>query len=284
MSDTPRITIVTPSRDQARFLEAAMRSVLDQGYANLEYMVVDGGSTDGSTDIIRRYESRLAWWRSAADEGPYAALNEAFDRSSGEILAWLNSDDMYCPWALRTVASIFAGRPEIEWLTTSSPIAWDSEGFCELFPIRGISRESFLDGRHLPWAARSLGAIQQESTFWRRSLWQRSGGQLRTRFSYAADFDLWSRFFQHAEVALVSSPLGGFRQHEAQRSHHRDEYLAEARRALEEARTAVGHRPRLARRLARLSPELAGYTAGFVVRAVGGGAPGRWDLRRRPYA
>src|SRR5215469_5586779 len=97
-SSLPKISIVTPSFNQAEFLEETIRSVLDQNYPNLEYVVVDGGSTDGSVDIIKKYAHRLAWWVSEPDDGQYAAINKGFKHSSGEIMAWINSDDKYLPW------------------------------------------------------------------------------------------------------------------------------------------------------------------------------------------
>src|SRR5687768_4489903 len=99
-----RFAIVTPSFNQAKFLEAAMRSVLEQqGTAEIEYVVMDGGSTDGSAEVIQRHASRLAHWESARDAGQYDAVTRGFARTSGDIMAWLNSDDMFCPWAFSVV-------------------------------------------------------------------------------------------------------------------------------------------------------------------------------------
>ena len=106
----PRISIVTPSFNQGQFLEETIRSVLEQGYPNLEYMVIDGGSTDGSIEIIRKYEKRLAYWTSEPDRGQADAINKGWRRATGEILAYLNSDDTYCPNALRLAAEAFRTR------------------------------------------------------------------------------------------------------------------------------------------------------------------------------
>ena len=111
----PRITVVTPSFNQARYLDRTIRSVLDQGYPNLEYMVLDAGSTDGSLDIIKRYSDRLDYWRSGPDNGQSAAVNEGWQRASGEVMAWLNSDDFYLPGALDFVGNHFRVHPE-DWV------------------------------------------------------------------------------------------------------------------------------------------------------------------------
>jgi glycosyltransferase involved in cell wall biosynthesis len=233
----PRISVVTPSFNQAAYLEQAIDSVLSQRYPDLEYIMIDGGSTDGSIDIIRRHEKQLAYWISEPDGGHYEGVNKGFARSTGEIMGWINSDDMYCPWALRTVASVMTALPEIEWLTTVRPLTWTCGGLCAgVNKIAGYSKRSLLDGCHLPNEQRFFGWIQQESTFWRRSLWERAGGVLRTQFRLAADFDLWARFYDHTDLYAVDSPLGGFRYQPEQRSRKVDEYLSEANTSLEEAR------------------------------------------------
>src|ERR1044071_7135932 len=109
----PKISIVTTSFNQAEWLEQCMRSVLDQNYPELEYFVMDGGSTDGSVDIIRKYADRLTGWVSEPDRGHMHALNKGFARATGDVLAWLNSDDKYCPWAFNVVGRIFSVLPEV---------------------------------------------------------------------------------------------------------------------------------------------------------------------------
>ena len=156
---------------------------------------------------------------------------------TGDIMAWLNSDDMYCPWALRTVASIMRCLPEVEWLTTLNPLTWTCDGFCRAMnSIPGFSKESFLDGCYLPNNVAHFGWIQQESTFWRRSLWERSGAMVRTEYRLAGDFDLWARFYDHARLFGVTSPLGGFRSQPDQRTRNFEAYLGEAHSALDSAR------------------------------------------------
>lgn len=231
-----KISIVTPSYNQALFLNEAIESVLAQRDPNLEYVVVDGGSTDGSVDIIRRHASRLTHWVSEPDGGHYDAINKGFAKTTGDVMAWLNSDDMYTPWSFSIVREIFSKYPEVEWLTTLQSLSWNRQGQ----PISivfggGFNRKLFLKGGNLPTKG-SFGRrfIQQESTFWRRSLWDRAGGRLDTSFRLAADFELWARFFQHADLHGVLAPFGGFRIHGNQKSVlQAAEYMEEAERVLE---------------------------------------------------
>jgi len=231
----PKISILTPSCNQAQFLEEAIVSVVTQNYPNVEYVIVDGGSSDCSVDIIRKYEAHLAYWVSEPEKGQCHALNKGFAKTTGEIMAWLNSDDKYTPWAFSVVAEIFSRYPEIEWLTTLYPLHWDDKGRAVRCSYGGgFNRHSFFRGANLPgrtWYARSW--IQQESTFWRRSLWERTGGYLDTSLHLAGDFDLWARFFGCADLYAVATPLAGFRKHAGQKTATRlEEYLTEAERVL----------------------------------------------------
>jgi glycosyltransferase involved in cell wall biosynthesis len=229
------ISIVTPSYNQGDYLEACMRSILDQRYPNLEYVIMDGGSRDRSPEIIRKYQAQLAHWESHPDAGHYDAINRGFAHTSGEIMAWLNSDDLYTPWTLATVSEIFAQNPEVEWITTLHPVIWNERGQAVgVTNVTGYSRDSFFRGGNLPappWNGRFW--IQQESTFWRRSLWNRAGGKLDVSYSLAADFELWARFYQHADLFGVGAVLGGFRMHHSQKTATQlRQYLVEADQAL----------------------------------------------------
>ena len=232
---SPTISIVTPSYNQAQFLEDTIQSVLGQGYRNLEYVVIDGGSTDGSVDIIRRYAARLKYWTSEPDGGQYNAINKGFVHTTGEIMAWLNSDDKYTPLTFSLVADIFTSFPQIEWLTSVHPVTWNVHGQAVKIDFTGgFSRQSFEKGGNFPGkGSHGRRWVQQESTFWRRSLWERAGGRLDTSLQLAADFELWARFFQHADLYGVIAQLGGFRDHGDQLSvHRRAQYMHECEETL----------------------------------------------------
>jgi glycosyltransferase involved in cell wall biosynthesis len=228
------ISIVTPSLDQGAYLEAAVQSVLAQP-AEVEYVVIDGGSTDGSVDIIRRYEDRLAAWRSEPDGGQYDALNKGFALTSGELMGWLNADDFYFPGAFAAVEDAFRAHPQVEWIVGSiAAIANERGEVVRTFLVNRFSRSAFLHGFNLAAGGSRHGGhfVPQESVFWRRSLWERAGG-LDGSLALAGDFDLWARFYAHADLWGVRALLGCYRVQPAQKTRTRlGEYLAEADEAL----------------------------------------------------
>jgi glycosyltransferase involved in cell wall biosynthesis len=202
----PRITLVTPVFNSVLYIEQAIQSVISQQYPNLEYFIEDGGSTDGTLDIVRKYERQLSGWTSAPDNGMYDALNRGFARSSGEIMGWINSSDMLHRGSLFVVGSVFKALPEVEWITGRPT------GFSEQGMTVGVSRRLKRWSR-LRFLAGSDRYIQQESTFWRRSLWERAGGSLNTAYRVEGDFELWVRFFRHAPLYSVDALIGGWRSH-----------------------------------------------------------------------
>jgi glycosyltransferase involved in cell wall biosynthesis len=237
----PRISIVTPSYNQAQTLEATIRSVLDQGYPNLEYLVLDGGSDDGSAAIIGRYGERLAFWRSAPDPGPYHAVDEGLRRSTGEIMGWLNADDLLHPGSLWTLGEVFATFPRIEWLM-GNPSYLDARG-------RTVYVGEAPRWSRYRYLRRDFRFIQQESVAWRRSLWDRAGGRIDTSYSYAADLELWTRFFRHAQLYTTPALIGGFRAHSSEQrsAAHFDDYLSESERILASEPVSEAERRRLGR-------------------------------------
>jgi glycosyltransferase involved in cell wall biosynthesis len=222
------ISIVTPSLEQGRFLGAAIESVHSQG-VEVEHVVMDGGSTDSTRELLERHTDRLAAWRSEPDRGQYEALNDGFALTTGEVMGWLNADDVYAPGALAAVEGVFRRFPEIQWLTSSFSVTANECG--PVFDVKRVisfDRRAFTRGFNLPRpGAYAMYFIPQESTFWRRSLWERAGG-LDPGLQFAGDFDLWARFYRNAELWCVRALLGIFRSHPAQKSRAYEEYLAEA--------------------------------------------------------
>jgi glycosyltransferase involved in cell wall biosynthesis len=222
----PKISIVTPNYNMGEYIENTILSVISQNYPNLEYIIIDGGSTDNSIDIIKKYEKKLAFWTSKPDNGMYDAIQSGFKRTTGEILAWINSDDQYHPGAFSIVSELFSNFQEINWLT-AIPTAIDEKGRTI---YTGISRN---------WAKYDFYIsdykwIQQESTFWRRSLWEKAGSKLDLNLKYAADLELWLRFFRFEKLYSVRSLIGGFRwKNENQKTvDHLDDYIREAEYAI----------------------------------------------------
>lgn len=292
--------VVTPSFNQARFLPAAMASVLaQQGDFSVDYRVMDGGSTDGSTDHLRRAEAECAGdphrafaWQSGPDAGQYAALQEGFAQVNGEVLCWLNSDDLYLPWAFSVVAEIFARHPEVEWLTSAHPMTFDEHGQALGVDVRwGYTAGSFRRWLNLPGGGHyARYFIQQDCTFWRRSLWEKAGGSFDTSLKLAADYELWLRFFEHAELYTVASPLAGYRLHPEQKTAQAGAYEAEAEQVMRRnGLTPCGQLASLVRRRAApvlaalgLAPALARFGLADRVRTFKHAGRGRgWSLTER---
>lgn len=232
----PKISIVTPSFNSKGLIADTINSVLGQNYPNLEYIIIDGGSTDGTPQVIEQYANQLSYWQSQKDDGQYDAINQGFAKSTGEIMCWLNADDMLFPKSLFVVAEVFNQLKQVEWLSSLQPASWDASGhLAEVRSLPGFSRQAFLDGLYLPTTAKKGYWMQQESTFWRRSLWEKAGPTI-PNYSLAGDFALWCKFYEHAELCGLTYPLSGFRMIEGQRSEDHETYMNEAQRALDEVR------------------------------------------------
>jgi glycosyltransferase involved in cell wall biosynthesis len=205
----PLVSIVTPSYQQAAFLPRTMRSVLDQKYPRLEYFVMDGGSQDGSVALIEKEAPQLAGWASERDTGPASAVNRGFARARGEIMAWLNSDDLLMPGVVNQVAAYFSTHPEVEAVY----------GHRLIINERDQQVGHWVLPRHDPEMLLWADYIPQETLFWRRSLWERTGSHLDENFKFAFDWELLLRF-QKARARIVRLPyfLGCFRVHDSQKS------------------------------------------------------------------
>jgi Flp pilus assembly protein TadD/LPS sulfotransferase NodH len=229
-SRAPRISVVIPSFNQGAYLETTIRSVLDQNYPDLELIVMDGGSSDNSVNIIKKYEDKITYWQSQPDEGQYWAVNEGFQRSTGEIMAWINSDDKLHQNCLNTMATVFSGKKDVEWVT-GTPNVMNEAGVIKWIctPIPVFSQKNYL---HKKYDFPSY--IQQEGTFWRRSLWEKAGSRLQTKLQMAGDLELWARFFRYSPLHTLNVCTGCFREHGNQKTAKAMElYRAEAEQILD---------------------------------------------------
>ena len=217
MSNWPRISIITPSYNQAPYVEQTIESVLSQGYPNLEYFIIDGGSTDGSAEIIRRYEKHLTYWVSEHDNGQTHAINKGLRRVTGDILAYLNSDDYYFPGALQAVAEQFRSQPQCDLVhgrcrivdqsgTNIGEQFGDIETYCEILDLWGVW-----------WQRRQF--VQPE-VFWTRRVTEKIG-PLRDDLHYVMDFNYWMRILKAGgKVTRLDREIASFRRTLEQKSNY----------------------------------------------------------------
>jgi glycosyltransferase involved in cell wall biosynthesis len=208
MSDWPRISIVTPSFNQAAFIERTIQSVLNQNYPNLEYIIIDGGSTDGSVDIIKKYADKITYWVSEKDNGQAHAINKGFRRATGDIVAWLNSDDEYCPNTLKTVAQTFMADKELD-LVFGNRLTIDEK------------EKVIRDDRHTRFTFASLilygMIISQPAAFWKRRLMEQYG-YLDESLRFAMDYEFFCRIGTYIKAKHIRKHLAKFRWHETSKT------------------------------------------------------------------
>lgn len=208
MPQTPLVSVLTPSYNQGRFLEETIRSVFSQDYPNLEYLIVDGGSTDGSVEMIQRYAGRLAWWVSEPDQGQTDALNKGFAHARGEILAWINSDDTYLPGAITHAVESLNLHPEAALVYGDANLTDEQGNIIGRFPSRQTDLQHLLRGSvHIP---------QQTTFFWAR-FWQQVS-PLDPSFQFAMDYDLWVRLAKLASLVYSPHLMANFRLHRGGKS------------------------------------------------------------------
>jgi glycosyltransferase involved in cell wall biosynthesis len=199
----PLVTIVTPSFNQAPFLEATICSVLEQDYPAVEYIVVDGGSTDGSRAIIEKYASRLAWWVSEKDRGQTDAINKGFAQANGQILAWLNSDDTYQPGAVRAAVEYLQAHPQTGLVYGDCNFIDAAGRVIGRFPAAQTDYARLRQGYvHIP----------QQASFWWADLWKKVG-PLDPSFYFAMDYDLWVRLARVCKIDYNPQVWANFRLH-----------------------------------------------------------------------
>ena len=203
----PKISVITPSYNQGEFLEKTIKSVLDQKYPNLEWIVMDGGSTDNSVDILKRYEQYFTHWQSEKDGGQSAAINAGMTKATGDICCWLNSDDLFPEKTLERVSHFYMENPHTQWLIGRGNFEDLSGKFLsDRFPLNIVDIPKWKDS-----------AFCQPSTFWRRELWEKVGG-LNRQLHYSMDFDLWLRFLNESRPAILDEVLSVSQVHEDMKS------------------------------------------------------------------
>ena len=209
----PTISIVTPSFQQGRFIGRTVHSVVGQDYPALEYFVQDGGSTDETVDVLRRFDGVLTGWASEPDTGQADAINRAFHRTSGEIMAWLNSDDLLLPGTLACVSRYFVAHPDVDVVYGHRIMIDETDGQIGAWVLP----------RHDDRALTYADYVPQETLFWRRSIWDAAGGYVDPSFGYALDWDMLLRF-RDADAKMVRLPrfLGAFRIHSEQKTSAAD--------------------------------------------------------------
>ena len=212
-TQNPLVSVITPSYNQALFLEATIHSVLEQDYPNLEYIIVDGGSTDGSPEIIRRYADRLAWWVSEKDRGHADALNKGFTRAHGQILAWLNSDDIYYPGAITAAVRALQSNPDVGMVYADADLTDEHGQIIGRFASRQTDYNKLLRGSvHIP----------QATTFFRADLWQQVG-PLNLDLFFSFDYDLWVRLAKISSLLYLPQRWAAFRLHVGGKSVKNDD-------------------------------------------------------------
>ncbi len=199
-----KVSIITPSFNQADYLESTIRSVLDQTYSDIEYFIIDGGSTDGSLEVIKSYQDKLAGWVSEPDQGQTDAINKGFSMVTGEVIAWLNSDDTYFPHAVEQAVSYLDDHPEVGLVYGDANYIDQHGGITGRFPAAQTS---------LTQLRRGYVHIPQQAAFFRKSLWDQVG-PLDPDFFFAMDYDLWVRLAGVSSIQYIPQTWANFRLHQ----------------------------------------------------------------------
>lgn len=222
-----KISIIVPCYNMEKYIEETLLSILNQKYENLELIIVDALSSDNTLDIISKYKEHISLLISEKDNGQYNAINKGMSLATGDILAWLNADDIYFPWTFEHISNFFNKYPTQSWVSGSTSLM-NEHGLINGFSANVISKPSkFVENG---WFRSQLyGYLQQEGMFWRKELWEQVGG-LNENYKLASDFELWTRFSKKAHLVSFGLPLACFRVRMSSRSNAlKKEYEAEVK-------------------------------------------------------
>jgi glycosyltransferase involved in cell wall biosynthesis len=197
----PLVSIVTPSFNQGKFLEETIKSIIDQGYKNIEYIIIDGASRDNSVEIIKNYQTHLAYWESLPDKGQKDAINKGFNRAHGQIFAWLNSDDILYPHAVSEAVNFLVNNPDVGLVYGDANLINADGEKIGIFPAAQTNYEKLRRGYvHIP----------QQAAFFRAELWKKVG-PLDVSFNFAMDYDLWVRLARESFIQYLPKLWAAFR-------------------------------------------------------------------------
>lgn len=224
MESEPLVSIVTPTYNSSTFIESNIESIISQDYDNIEHIIVDGNSTDETIAILNKFEeSYNLKWISEPDTGMYDAIEKGFNMASGEIYAWLNSDDMYLPWAV-DIAVDHLTQEGIDWII-GHPAHWDEDGVLYYVnPLQPHYRRKWIKNGW--YHGRALGWMQQESMFWTAALWDEKGG-FPEDAGLAGDYYLWRQFAEESGIKQVGTVISGFRTHDEQITDDIERYYSD---------------------------------------------------------
>jgi glycosyltransferase involved in cell wall biosynthesis len=228
--------MVTTNFNYGDYLEDCIRSIVhSKGFERVDYVMMDGGSTDQSGEIIKKYAAHFKHSQSAPDDGMYHAIAAGFKKSDAPYMGWLNSDDQLTPWTIQTVLDIFDQLPHVRWITSRYPLQARKDGtVIKSDFVPGVDNWGFFNGEHIKSSGLpTSGWIVQDCTFWRRDLWDEVGGDFDYAFPLAGDFELWARFMQKTDLYVVNVPFGIYRFHGANKAvAGRDQYRDECVKVL----------------------------------------------------
>lgn len=209
-----RVSVVTTTLNALPYIVDTTRSVLQSSYPDMEYIIIDAGSSDGTLEYLRGIQDNRVRLEVLKGSRPYEAVDWGFRHATGDVLAWLNGDDLYYPGTISCVAQLFTDFPDVEWIT-GLPSFVNAEGHCTVVGVLSSYPRRYIENG---WFSEfAFGNMVQESMFWRRGLYETAGG-LNLDYDQAADFELWTRFARHAPLVAVSTLLAAWRRHGNNRS------------------------------------------------------------------